>query len=628
MIYGTPEFEKALRDLISFEPFQEDEYWMETVKHEKEMSPHLYGTKPVELLERVRPREDEAIKDYRLESYEPTTMSTAEKALTITSVIWNPRLHSIKPKDNDKGKEFYKYIMENYPKFKSIVRYMDAALTKKMMADANAWAVALPDNPLAEPSERLRPILHLYSCKRMELFDGETYLFRTRTIHEKRIVEYLWVDKNVIMKLRITLEPTVFTSDIIWAYPHNFGKFPCWIMQGTPTVSEEDENVVYYRSFMYPAVPFWNKAINAESDLDAAFINHMHPQRVEIAEDCDFMHESGVRCAGGKINIRKGAGKKTEQLTCSGCNGTGKKAVKGAHGVMYVSRDKLDPDSPQVNQAVSYVTVPHEPTQMLAERVERLLEKGLNALNMDIVNKIGENQSGIAKEYDRTELKSYLQKVSDVAYDEHLHKACYFFARYMYERDTADWEKTVMPEINKPSDFDINSLNEMIEQLKQANETGMNASYRKAKQIAIQNKEFSSYPDVQKKLNTILELDPLPQAKQEEVDLMLMSRATTTTAALIHCNLDAFVNRAIDENKGFLDMKRSQQMEILEGYAEEMDEENQVQLDLQAIEENGTGATGATGGKPNNSSGGDVRNSGGKGSGKGVAGGKQNAGEA
>ncbi len=607
MIYGSKQSEEIIRRLIVYKKYQDDPYWKETTSHEEEMGWHIYGRKPKKLLEITRPREDSAIRDYRLESYQPTTMSTAEKGLSIMSIIWNPRLSSIKPKENDKSKAFYKYMMEDFPKFNSVVRYMATVFSKKAVGDPNAWAVIVPNNPQAAPTERLQPNIQLYSAGKMVFFDNETYLFKIKEVIEGRSWEFLWVDKNVVMKIQVTVEPTNYISDVIWAYPHNRGEFPCKLLEGKPAVSEEDENVVFYRSWFYPAVPFWNKAINADSDLDAAFLNHMHPQRVEIAEDCDYTN-AGVRCEAGQIQVR-GAGKKSHTIQCPSCKGTGKKRNQGPHGVMYVNREKLNPDAPTADQSVYYVTVPHEPTKMLDERVDKLLEKGLHALNMDIVNKIGENQSGIAKEQDRTELKSFLQMVSDVNWD-NLDWIFDWSAYYMYSSDTRGWEEEVMPEINRPSDFDINSLNEMFAQLKEANDTSMNASYRKAKQLAIQNKEFSSHPDLQKRLNVIVKLDPLPQAPQVDIDAMLMSGATTKIAAIIHCNLDAFVTRATEENKDFLDWEYKKQTELLTKFAEEMDEENQVQLDLNAIENGNTGNAGGKPGSGNNGSGGNVRKDG------------------
>jgi len=51
MIYGTPEFDELIRDVISKEK-RHDSY-EECCEHAEEMSWHLYGETPVELLERL-----------------------------------------------------------------------------------------------------------------------------------------------------------------------------------------------------------------------------------------------------------------------------------------------------------------------------------------------------------------------------------------------------------------------------------------------------------------------------------------------------------------------------------------------------------------------------------------------
>lgn len=88
MIYGTPEFEKLLKDVISNEK-RHDNYEC-TVEHAEEMSWHLYGVKPEKLLNRTRPNEDPDITQYRLDNYEPITKSAADKAVHIVSKIFNP----------------------------------------------------------------------------------------------------------------------------------------------------------------------------------------------------------------------------------------------------------------------------------------------------------------------------------------------------------------------------------------------------------------------------------------------------------------------------------------------------------------------------------------------------------
>lgn len=65
---------------------------------------------------------------------------------------------------------------------------------------------------------------------------------------------------------------------------------------------------------------------------------------------------------------------------------------------------------------------------------------------------------------------------------------------------------------------------------------------------------------------------------------MLANGTIEKCTAIIHDNIRLFVAQAIEENKGFEEMERMKQWEILEGYAEEVEEENKVEIDQSMIE--------------------------------------------
>src|SRR5688572_15822044 len=120
MIYGEEEFNDILIRVIR-EEYRHPLHEL-AVKLAREMSVHVYGTKPEELLSRVRPGEDQEITQYRLDNYEPTTKAPAGKAIKITSKIFNPNLSSIVfPSDNENAKRLQDYTLYYYPTYNSIV---------------------------------------------------------------------------------------------------------------------------------------------------------------------------------------------------------------------------------------------------------------------------------------------------------------------------------------------------------------------------------------------------------------------------------------------------------------------------------------------------------------------------
>lgn len=169
-------------------------------------------------------------------------------------------------------------------------------------------------------------------------------------------------------------------------------------------------------------------------------------------------------------------------------------------------------------------------------------------------------------------------------YDIHLTNIYYFFTKYMFGVSDPAKVEEIQPEISKPTQFDVYSSTELTEQFAKSKEAKLNPSYLAVKQVEIQNKEFSTNPQLLARLNLEISLDPLAEVSTDEISMMLANGTIEKCTAIIHDNIRLFVARAIEENKGFEEMERMKQWEILEGYADEVEEENKVKIDESMIE--------------------------------------------
>jgi hypothetical protein len=240
---------------------------------------------------------------------------------------------------------------------------------------------------------------------------------------------------------------------------------------------------------------------------------------------------------------------------------------------------------------VAYVTVPVEPTKMLEERVDRLHAKGLAALNMEIVGKVGENQSGIAKVIDRGELYDFLEKIASVVYDTHFTNIYYFFNKFMFGIEDANPNRKLdknLPEINKPVNFDISSTGEMTLEYKTAKEADVNPEYLRQKQIALISKEFSNNPDLMRRMILTIELDPLPGVTPEEADTMVMSGIISKEDAVLHFQIGKIVTQAIMEDDNFYALDQLSKVEKVREFAAKFAQENEPKLDTTAIDTEGS----------------------------------------
>jgi hypothetical protein len=585
MKYGTPEFITLLIDMIQRD--KRHDLYKETCECYNKMAVHIYGKKPDAILDRTRPSEPEEVKNYRKENYEPTTKSTAGQALSILSKIFNPRVYQIKWKDQTaNGKELQDYTLEYYPVFNSIVKFMAESGLKRMIADPNGLMCVRPLVAPASVMERAKPIVVMYGSPSIWWKDIDCYVIHRKEEEVERggiVHHFTYIDKNNIIDFQAQImnaKEIAITETFV--YP-TLGEMPCWELQGEPETT--NEGIPYFVSYFDPAVPHWNLAITHDSDLFGSYIRHLFPQKVELAEDCDYIYEN-QRCTQGNISMPEG-----KSIKCPGCGGTGYRRSSGPYGIYQVSKSKLDGPQSTSFAPVQYITVPVEPTKMLEERVDRLHEKGLAALNMDIVSKIGENQSGVAKVIDRGELYDFLAKVSDVVYDTHLTNIYYFFNKFMFGIEDANPNRKLdenLPEINKPASFDISSTGEMTLEYKAAKEADVNPEYLRQKQIALISKEFSNNPDLMRRLILTCELDPLPGITPEEADTMVMSGIISKTDAVLHFQIGKIITQAILEDEGFYNLEPLEKIAKIREYAEKFVKENTPQLDTSAIDTEGS----------------------------------------
>jgi hypothetical protein len=577
MILGTPDFDDLLRDILVRE--KRHPLYHKTVKCAERMSVHIYGEKPTEILDRVRPREPDEIKSYRKENYEPTTKATASKALSVISKIFNPSLYQIKWKDqSNSGAELERYTLEYFPKHNSIIKFLSQAGLKRMIADPNGVFTVRPAYTPQSSLERVEPTIKIYGSENIWYYDDDHFLIFKRDEERKgggKIYHFEYYDKTQVAELEAeVITQQRITVTITMSYNHGFDEIPVWFLTGE--TETEDNGDEYYVSFFEPAIPFWNKAIMHESDLDAAFIMHLHPQKVVVAEECDFIDQDvNQRCMNGQIALGDGS-----YRICPSCKGTGKRIPVGPYGIHMVTKDKLSEGAP-MNVPVQYVTVPTDPTKMLKERVDEQHRKGLEALNMDILDRVGENQSGIAKVIDRGELYDFLYKISDVVFDTHLQNFFYFFNLYMFGVQDKNPGRSLdknLPEIQKPVMFDLSSAGEMTLEYAEAKKASINPEFLRQKQIAIAAKEYGNNPEIKRKVIVKLELDPLPEISPADMDLKLAGGTISRRDAVIHDNLGTFVERAEQDYKDFYSLPKVEKLDIIRKYADEFIIQNRVTL--------------------------------------------------
>lgn len=581
MIYGEQEFNDVLIKVIR-DNYRHPLYY-DSVRLAKEMSVHIFGDKPKELLARVRPGEDSEITNYRLENYEPTTKAPAGKATKIVSKIFNPNLSSIIfPKENENAKKLQDYTMYYYPVYNSLTVYNKDVTLRKMLADANGVIAVKPQRIPRNDAERVKPIVVIYGSENVWNWDFDHYLINTGVEvvpNQGKWFTFEYYDAQNYLKFRaMSPKEDKIEIDELEIYPTNFRddegepEIPAWRLRGNSV--PQDNGEVLFESFFADAAPHWNLSIIHESDVLGAFVKHMNPQRYVIGEECtNEVREDGIlfRCNGGTLRGLKD-GSPYSYGTCDRCKGLGRVA-SSPYEDHVILKSKLDEFEGSRMDPVGYVGVPVEATKMLEERADRLVKKGSAAINMDVEDEVGENQSGVAKAIDRSAQSDTLYDIAVVMFDVHLQNEFYFINKYQNSVEdrsaNRDSEKN-LPQINKPTRFNIESIAELVNNFKSGKDSGLDRNFLQAKQKEILTRDMDTNPELKKYYSVLIDLDPLFGLTLDDIDSQLMKGTIRKTDVTIHFNLKPFVDKAIGEDKSFLDKKKEEQVLKLETYAQEL----------------------------------------------------------
>jgi hypothetical protein len=133
----------------------------------------------------------------------------------------------------------------------------------------------------------------------------------------------------------------------------------------------------------------------------------------------------------------------------------------------------------------------------------------------------------------------------------------------------------MLPVVSVPEKFDILSSTHMQDQLTAAKNGKFNPVITSALELSYTSSLFNTDPEIRDRLMLILSLDPLPNITEDEKMSRLSNKGITLEAYVISSNIQAFVQRAIEEDKNFVDKKLEEQQEVLSKFAKEVITENE-----------------------------------------------------
>jgi hypothetical protein len=556
-------------------------YCDRAVELEKDMRVHADGIFPEKLINERRPNEPQIVLDYRKKIFVPKTKPYFSKIESTLQKIRRSSDWSIKyPNESfDKivdGEKMNDYADYHYPVFESITNWAFSLLLRNYLIDANALVLVAPLELTMVENEFLKPVATIFNSCDVIYFAECDYAvmqnragcFYTQGGVTKAGESYYVVTTKAIHRYDQINGKKQFGE--AYYYEHGLEMLPVFKLGGL--VIDVYGTHSLYESRISGILPEFNEALREYSDLQAAKVLHLYPERWEYTQnEC-------VKC--------KGSGARMDttqtppcQVTCETCNGQGYVAT-GPYSKMLIkpaSADQLQLPTPPAG----FVEKDVEIIKVQEQGVQDHIYNALAAINFEFLAERPLATSGIKTAMDGDEMNNTVHAVAEDLV-KIIDKVYWLIGLYRYSvQYTADEIYDMLPMITVPEKYDILSTAYYDEQITSAIKNKLNPAIINAMEITYATKAFNNEPKIAEHVGLLLKLDPLAGISEDDKMSRLSNNGITQLDYIVSSNINKFVNEALEINNGFMDLDTKKQKAVIYGMAKaQMDEQTKDIIDI------------------------------------------------
>lgn len=472
------------------------------------------------------------------------------------------------------------YTENSFPKFDSVTNWLFNFQLKRIIDDPNGAILYLPlnieeilDTEKLNPNEPFKPFPFYIKSTAIAEFN-ENILVYQKTIPARPAnggkasplkVMYL-IDKEEIVRITESDKPN--TPEEAKRFTFNADYVPAISCGGFILELDNDQSGNLFDSFIAPALPFWNKAISGEADLDIDKALHLHPDRWEYGTKAC----TAPNCKNGEVFSPVRFGQQQQSRPCKVCQGTGHVANRSPFGVLRVNMEKTSqatgimPPTPPAG----YITRDIESIKITKELIDGKIYDGLSALNLEFLANVPLNTSGKSKEFDRQEIDAYISTVASHLVEVVLRNT-YYFCNFWINKTMPEYSSRAKfePTINTPRKFDLVTTDVWQQRVSNYSKDNSNASARSRAEIKLAEKQYGGNSIDFLYIRDTIELDPLYGKTEDEKVSAHLSGGCTQIDYIISCQIGAFVRRAaLESNNKFFGLDYGEKIAQLEVYAE------------------------------------------------------------
>jgi hypothetical protein len=561
-------------------------FYKDTIVIAEEMETHADGRFPAKLLDERRPNEPQQVLEYRKKIFVPKTKPVFSKIFSSLQKIrrsadWNIRYEGEFPRIAEE-ETLEDYCEKNYPMFTSLTNWVFTILLRKYLIDPNAVVFVHPETLAVPDNEYIKPVASIFNSKNVVDFREQDFA----VLRNPTGARYMSGRNEVIgMSLYFcTINRTLRYDQIngrmqfalVQDYQHNLGYLPVFKVKGV--VVEENEGVHLYESRIDAIIPELDEAIREYSDLQAAKVLHIYPERWEFTQnECTTCKGTGhVRNPSWTVDCAC-----PEELPCTNAQCSNGYIVAGPYSkimVRPVANASIEGIAQIPTPPAGYVEKDVEIVKVMEASIESHIHAALSSINFEFLAKTPLSQSGVAKEVDKDELNNTVHSIAEdiVSVMDNVYRAT---ALYRYNQIyTADEIADMVPVVAVPERFDILTTQHTADDLKQAKLDKANPAIISALEIDYAGSRFNADPEVRERVVLLLKLDPLANISEDDKNSRLQNKGITKQTYIISSNIQAFVTRALEEDAKFAEKDLKDQQALILKYAEE-----QIAADDEAV---------------------------------------------
>ncbi len=576
MAYELPSYDKLKPYFVDK---QTHYYYDKADKKCKAFEPHSEGCYPTELIECRRPNEPLEVQKYRKEIWVPKTKPTFGRVLASLGKIRRSADWSIKYPELGaftkirKGESLEDYCEKDFPYFESITNWIFSVVLKKYLTDSNSVVLIMPLTMDIPETDFVKPYPVLFDCCDVVKFDpGESALLNNPLgcmyVTKKGAMEkgksFYYVDAFAIVTYnQVDAKGTMLPAS---TYEHGLGIMPAFKLGGI--VCETEGHNFLYESRIAGILPELDEALREYSDLQAAKVLHVYPERWEFTQqECAICKGSGMR---RNPLWTEGCGLEV-QLPCDNAGCHNGYIASGPYSKLLIRPMSTIEGSGQIpNPPAGYVEKDVEIVKLMDSSVRQHIYDGLAAINFQELAEVPMEQSGVAKQVDRDEQNNTIHAIAEdlVKIMDNTYKITAYY-RYKNIYPIEDIDK-MLPQIPVPEKYDLFSITNMQTELNTAKTGKTNPVIVNAMEVDYASKRFNTDQSVRDLVSLTLKLDPLPNISEDEKMTRLSNKGILQETYIVSSNIGEFVQRALDEDPDFAGKPLKDQKAKLLTYAKEI----------------------------------------------------------